>query len=129
MAGLALGFAIAGLDIQLIGARVGPRFYGTKGRTRRIAWRTAQAIAQSTGEKPPAVQGSRLRVVHHVYGGAYGRPLAAATEAATQLNRTTGVRLDSTYSAKAFVAALEAAQSEKGPTLFWLTFDGRWLTS
>jgi hypothetical protein len=55
-----------------------------------------------------------------VYGGAYGRPLDGAPD-----TTPTGVPLDATYSAKAFVAANEWARKEN--TLFWLTFDSRWM--
>jgi 1-aminocyclopropane-1-carboxylate deaminase/D-cysteine desulfhydrase len=84
-----------------------------------------------TGENIRPVRGENLRIVHNVYGGAYGRPLPAGTEAANALREITGIRLDWTYSAKAFAAALDVARTEPGggPTLFWLTFDGRWLTS
>lgn len=131
MAGLSLGLAIAGLDIPVVGARVGPRLVANRRMVKRIVRRTARAITEATGEKLARVRPENLRVVHNVYGGAYGRPLLAATEAAAILRALTGIRLDATYSAKAFAAALEHARSEPGggPTLFWLTFDGRWLTS
>lgn len=129
VAGLALGLAIAGLDIPVVGARVGPRMYANRRTVRRIVRDTARLIASATGETPPPVRAENLRVVHNVYGGAYGRPLAAGTEAAATLESVSGIRLDATYSAKAFAAALEAARAGEGPTLFWLTFDVRCLTS
>jgi D-cysteine desulfhydrase len=131
MAGLALGLAIAGLDIPVVGARVGPRLYANRRKLKGIIRGTARAITEATGENLPDVRNENIRIVHNVYGGAYGRPLAAGTEAAAMLRELTGIRLDPTYSAKAFVAALEVARTEPGggPTLFWLTFDGRWLTS
>ncbi|HEY3257808.1 MAG TPA: pyridoxal-phosphate dependent enzyme [Gemmatimonadaceae bacterium] len=131
MAGLSLGLAIAKLDIPVVGARVGPRLYANRRTLKSIIRGTARAITEATGESVPGVRTENLRIVHNVYGGAYGRPLAAGTEAAAMLREVAGIRLDSTYSAKAFVAALEAARAEPGggPTLFWLTFDGRWLTS
>ncbi len=130
MAGLALGLAIAGLDIPIIGARVAPRLVANRRKVKKVIRGTARAIAGATGEKIPRVRGENLQIVHNVYGGAYGRSLVAGTEAANALRGITGLRLDSTYSAKAFVAALEVARREPGggPTLFWLTFDGRWLT-
>ena len=131
MAGLAVGLAIAGLDIPVVGARVGPRLIANRRRVKSVVRATARAITEATAEKIPAVRDDNLRVVHNVYGGAYGRPLLAATEAAAILRALAGIRLDATYSAKAFAAALDVARSEPGggPTLFWLTFDGRWLTS
>lgn len=131
MAGLSLGLAIAGLDIPVVGARVGPRLVANRRRVKIIVRATSRAISEATGERLPDVRPENIRVVHNVYGGAYGRPLLAATEAAAVLRALAGIRLDATYSAKAFAAALDAARSEPGggPTLFWLTFDGRWLTS
>ncbi|HEX6630742.1 MAG TPA: hypothetical protein VF048_06610, partial [Gemmatimonadaceae bacterium] len=116
---------LAGLDTEVVAARVGPRLGATRGRvlrlaraTRRLAWRTAGVRLP-----PPAP----VRVVHDVYGGAYGRELPAGARAALLLRRELGVQLDATYSAKAAAAALALAARAPGPTLFWLTFDGRWL--
>lgn len=129
IAGLALGLAIAGLNIPVVGARVGPRAYANRFTVMDVARGTAHLISRVTGEKMPRIRSDNLRIVHEVYGGAYGRPLAAATEAAATLERATGIRLDATYSAKAFVHALETARVATEPTLFWLTFDARCLTS
>ena len=57
-------------------------------------------------------------------------PTAAScrrARAALLLQHSLAARLDATYSAKACAAALALAAAEPGPTLFWLTFDGRWL--
>ena len=66
-----------------------------------------------------------MRIIHSVYAGAYGRPLAGAATSTRLLERATNARLDGTYSAKAFAAAHAIARRESGVTLFWLTFDGR----
>lgn len=128
-AGLLLGLAIAGADIDVVGARVGPRFFVTRRRVLGLARRTARLIEKLTGQPLPDVDPRRLRIAHDVYGGAYGRPLAAATEATAMLESATGIRLDGTYSAKAFVAALGEARNARGPILFWLTFDAQCLTN
>ena len=128
-AGLLLGFALAGLDVTIVGARVGPRFFASRYRVLGLAHQTARLIERFTGERLPAVDRNRLRIAHQVYGGAYGRPLAVATEAAATLKDATGIQVDATYSAKAFVAALDEARAARGPTLFWLTFDARCLTN
>jgi len=128
-AGLLLGFAIAGLPIEIVGARVGPRAVVNRRRVLGLAKKTAAFIERLTGEKLPAVIPSNLRIVHDVYGGAYGRPLAEAEQAATILGEAARIRLDDTYSAKAWVAALAESRSARGPVLFWLTFDARCLTN
>jgi D-cysteine desulfhydrase len=124
-AGLALAFAIAGLDVRVIAVRVVPRIIGRRRRVLRLARRTAALIERTTGVALPAVRRDAVHVAHEAYGGAYGRETAAARSAATRLADATGVRLDGTYSAKAFEVALRLASRD--PVLFWLTFDSRLL--
>jgi D-cysteine desulfhydrase len=128
-AGLLLGFAIAGLPIEVVGARVGPRAFVNRRRVLSLARRTSSLITRLTGERLPAIDPSRLRIVHDVYGGAYGRALPGSDDAAAILRDAAGIKLDGTYSAKAWVAALAECRSTKGPVLFWLTFDARCLTN
>lgn len=127
VAGLSLGFAIAGLDTATVAVQVTPSVIANRLRVKRLIARTAKLIARETGERIPRVPPHLLGVVHDAYGGAYGRPLTAATAAASELQISTGIRLDDTYSAKAFVVALALARSAEGPTLFWNTFDSRLL--
>ena len=124
-AGLALAFAIAGMDIRVVGVRVVPWIVGRRGRVLRLARRTAALIARTTGVGVPAVGRDAVSVLHEAYGGAYGRETLAAQAAAERLTDAAGVRLDATYSAKAFEVALRLAARE--PVLFWLTFDPRLL--
>jgi D-cysteine desulfhydrase len=127
-AGLALGFRIAGLESIVVGARVAPRIGSNRWRVLRIARATAALIESITGERVPLPEPSRVEVVHDAYGGAYGRATAESDEAAATLHRLMGIALDGTYGAKAFAVALRLARRGDGPTLFWLTFDGRWMT-
>lgn len=127
VAGLSLGFAIAGLDIATICVQVTPAIVANRLRVRRLISRTARMIERVTGARVPRVPAHLLGVVHDAYGGAYGRPLPAATAAAHELAASTGIRLDDTYSAKAFVVALALARAKDGTTLFWNTFDPRLL--
>ncbi|HEX8717613.1 MAG TPA: pyridoxal-phosphate dependent enzyme [Gemmatimonadaceae bacterium] len=120
-AGLALGFAIAGLDTTVTGVRVAPRIGSNRWRVMRLARSCGDLITRLTGERIPRVNPARVRVAHSAFGGAYGRVLPAAQNAAAALEQRTGIRLDDTYSAKAWLVALHA----ESPVLFWLTFDGR----
>ncbi len=128
-AGLALGMAIAGLSTVVVGARVAPRIATNRLRVLRVARATARFIERHTGERLPHVSRAGIQVWHGAYAGAYGRPHPRATAAAALLHERTGIRLDDTYSAKAFAAALELARDRDGCTLFWLTFDARWAAS
>jgi D-cysteine desulfhydrase len=121
-AGLALGFAIAGLPTRVVAARVVPRMVANRWRLFSLARSCAKLIARLGGRPIPSVEPSRMQIVNDVYGGAYGRALPAARAAAADLRAASGVVLDDSYSAKAFVAALRLPRDE--PVLFWLTFAG-----
>lgn len=127
VAGLSLGFAIAGLDTATIAVQVTPAIVANRLRVKRLISRTARLIEQMTGERVRRVPAHLLGVVHDAYGGAYGRATPAAIAAARKLEASTGILLDDTYSAKAFVVALALARSSKTTTLFWNTFDSRLL--
>ena len=135
VAGLALGLAIARLDTTVIGVRVVPRMVANDFLLHRLIDRTAGLIVEETGEPVRRPARERVRLVHDAYGGAYGRPHPASERAAAQLLESTGIALDTTYSAKAFAIALASIGAgdaspgvrAMGPTLFWLTFDARWM--
>ncbi len=126
-AGLALGFAAAGMRTEVVGARVVPRIATGRARVLLRAQATARWIRRTTGVALPRVRPDAVRVVHDAYAGAYGRVSPLATEAAAAMERASGMRLDATYSAKAFAIALRVARAGDGVTLFWSTFDARWL--
>ncbi|HJU69502.1 MAG TPA: pyridoxal-phosphate dependent enzyme [Gemmatimonadaceae bacterium] len=126
-AGLALGFAAAGMRTQVIGARVVPRIATGHARVILRARATARWVRKKTGVVLPRVRSNAVRVVHDAYAGAYGRVSPLGREAAAAMERASGMRLDATYSAKAFAIALRVARAEDGVTVFWSTFDARWL--
>jgi D-cysteine desulfhydrase len=124
-AGLALAFAIARRPIRVVGARVVPRIVARVPRVRSLAHRTATLIEVISRAKIPRLDSNAVAVIHEAYGGAYGRETDAGQRASAQLRTVSSIRLDATYSAKAFATALDEAT--RGATLFWLTFDSRTL--
>lgn len=124
-AGLALGFAIAGLPIMVVGARIGPRIGANRWRVYHLARATADLMRRTSGRPVPTLGRGAVTVVHDVYGGAYGRALPAGEDAARQLEVWRGIALDATYSSKALAAAIALHRRSEVPTLFWLTFDAR----
>jgi len=123
-AGILLGTEIAGLRVKVIGARVVPRIVANRGHVMRLVRRTAKLIEHLSGEAVALPDSNRFEIMHAMYGGAYGRETAEGRAAATRFEATVGSALDATYGAKALAAALSLSGGE--PTLFWLTFDGRW---
>ena len=122
-AGLALGFAVAGLPTTVVAVRCGPSLGHEAMWLRRLGARAADHLDLPHG-LPRRMQ---VTVDHGAYSGAYGRPLSAARELADQLVTERGVLLDDTYAAKACYAAARARAAAGGPVLFWHTFDARWM--
>ncbi len=128
-AGLLVGLAIAGLSTRVVGVRVVPRIVGNRTRVLGLARRTRALLAQLSGAKVPPFDAARLEIDEEAFGGAYGRETPAGRAAVEALLDAGGPRLDATYSGKAFGVALARARTAPdGRVLFWLTFDGRWLT-
>jgi len=124
-AGLTLGFAIAGLETTVIGARVVPRIVGRERRVLSLIASTAKLIERVTGDRVPRPAADRFRVAHESYGGAYGRETEPGRTVTGEFRAWSGLELDATYSAKACAVAVRLADRESGVRLFWLTFDSR----
>jgi D-cysteine desulfhydrase len=139
-AGLALGLGIGGIGATVVAARVAPRTVANAPRVRSLIRRTRRLMRRLVGSGTP-LPAAPVVVDHSVYGGAYGRPLAAGARAATLFDRAVvdagglSVMLDATYAAKAGAAALALDGWERPPgratggagrrVLLWVTFDGR----
>lgn len=142
VAGLALGLGIAGLRTQVVGARVAPRVVANIWRVRGLIVRTRRLIRRA-GRVRSELRAAPVTLDHSVYGGAYGRPLAAGAGVAALLNQAVAgvggarVILDATYGAKAAAVAVAlAGHGDPGGAgqagnhairrvLLWVTFDGR----
>jgi 1-aminocyclopropane-1-carboxylate deaminase/D-cysteine desulfhydrase-like pyridoxal-dependent ACC family enzyme len=111
----------------VVAVRVVPRVVANHARVRRLAGETARLIEGTTRSTIPRPSRDAVRIEHEFYGGAYGRETPTGAEIATQCLAQTGIAIDPTYSAKALAAAVAIASREGGTTLFWLSFDGRWL--
>ena len=127
VAGLALGFAIANLETEVVGVRVVPRVVANLARVRRLVSRTARLIERCSAERVSRPRANAIRVVHDFYGGAYGRATRSGMEVAARCRALTGIEIDPTYGAKALAAALALHERDGGHTVFWMSFDARWL--
>jgi D-cysteine desulfhydrase len=129
VAGLLVGLAVAGLPTRVVGVRVVPRIVAMRRRVLGLAARTHALLERLAGTALPALDPRSLEIEQDHYGGAYGRETSFARSAAMALADAGGPRLEGTYSAKAFGVALARARHLPDErVLFWLTFDGRWLS-
>ena len=127
VAGIALGLAIEEMPIPIVAVRVVPRVVANLARVRRLVGRTARLIERLTNAVVQRPRPEHVRIVHDYFGGAYGRVTPVGAEVARLCESKTGIGIDPTYGAKALAAAVALARVEGGTTLFWLSFDGRWL--
>ena len=127
VAGLALGLAIANVATEIVAVRVVPRIVANARHVRVLVSRTARLIEQAADARVPRPDVRGVRVVHDFFGGAYGRATREGDRIARDCVERTGIVVDPTYGAKALLAAVALAKERQGTTLFWLSFDGRWM--
>lgn len=115
VAGLWVGLRAAGLDLPIVAVRTAPRAVGSGPIVQLLARRTAQRL-RALGF--PAVELRRAPiVVDRQFGAGYGVPTEASRRAEAEA-RALGLKLEPTYTAKAFAEVL----ATRGPrTLFFHT--------
>jgi 1-aminocyclopropane-1-carboxylate deaminase/D-cysteine desulfhydrase-like pyridoxal-dependent ACC family enzyme len=124
-AGLALGAALAGARTEILGVRVAPRILSNGFLARRLAARALRSLGREVALRPEAA-GALLSIEHRFFGKGYGIPTPEGLEAARVLEAEEGIRLDHTYTAKAFACLLERARQGWGRgkhVLYWHTLN------
>lgn len=109
-AGLLAGLAVAGSDAEVVAVRVAPRLVANRAWIRALA-RRALAVRGSRARL------GRLRMVHHWSCGAYGR-FDARVERAVARAGEVGLALETTYTGKAFGAAVEELERDEVEAVF-----------
>jgi len=121
-AGLAIGFALAGLATEVRAVRITSRLV-THGRGLRALVARTLGLLSPAGGPLPSIDAviARIRVNHRCIGRGYGHTTRDA-ERAAELFGEAGVTLDPTYTAKAAVGFLDALErAGERPHLFWMT--------
>jgi 1-aminocyclopropane-1-carboxylate deaminase/D-cysteine desulfhydrase-like pyridoxal-dependent ACC family enzyme len=120
-AGIALGFAIAGLRTQVKAVRITSRIV-TNERALAQLVRGCEAILNRAGAKLNVADRAlaQTEIVHGHLGLGYGKQTEAGARA-TELFGARGVELDPTYTAKAAAAFIEHVRDSDKPVLFWQT--------
>ena len=121
-AGLALGFALAGFDVDLVGYAVcdDAAYFNRKVAADIADWKRLNPGVQLQAEP-------RYRTVDAYVGGGYARPGASDLAMALELARLEGVMLDPVYTGKAFhgfVSDLRAVGAPLGDVVFVHTGGG-----
>ena len=129
-AGLAAGFAIAGMSTRVDAVLVNDQLKLTETSLLRLAGRTLRLLSRRGADVAgvPLGPGS-VRVVQGFMGAGYGHATREADEARELAHAAEGLALDPVYTGKTLAAVLAGAArgggSGGGPVLFWNTNNGR----
>jgi len=123
-AGLALGLAAGGVRTQVIAVRVTDALFANRLQLRRLV-HGAQDYLRALDSRFPRVAKvalANLLLTDQEFGPGYGLP-TPVSEAAAHVAESEGIRLDPTYTGKAFARLLlDADTSRRGQNLlFWHT--------
>ncbi len=125
--GLALGLALAGLDIEVQAIRVTEERFANIAGARRLMEKTAALLEACDANFPRGlVAKTRLVCRDEFFGAGYGCSNPATEEAVALAAAELGLALESTYTGKAMAALLHDLRHEPGgPVLFWNTYNSR----
>lgn len=121
-AGLAAGFALAGLATEVVAVRVADRLLANGFWARRLADKVCRQLI-TKGGAPPQLRPVPIRVLHRHFGGGYGTPSEEGEQARNLSSKLEQLTLDPTYSAKTMAGLIAEARQEGGGQnwLYWHT--------
>ncbi len=133
MAGLLVGSRLASLNSTIIGVRVSYRWLANEKTTANLANKVVDLMRKYDRNVPlMRFGGEDMYVLHDFCGEGYGVPTSQGKEAMGILEEAEDIKLDLTYTAKAFAALLHFMRTQKdrenAPLLFWNTFSSVDLT-
>jgi D-cysteine desulfhydrase len=126
-AGLYVGLRAAGLATRLVAVRASNPGRGSLRNLRAAIEATSSYLHQLDASFPEVeAEESLLHLEHGSAGRGYAIPTEEGARAAALAQELEGIRLDSTYTAKAFAALINDAPRLSGESvLFWNTYDPR----
>ncbi len=126
VAGLGLGLALAGLDIEVQAVRITSETLANRNATIRLMRKTAAMLHRIDPAFPADLADrARIRFRDEFVGDGYTRPTPASDRALRLAADELAMTLETTYTAKAFAALLADALDESARDegfLFWNTY-------
>lgn len=129
LAGLMLGTRLAGMKTRVFGVRVAAEWVTDSRNTVRLANRMV-ALLRKHDKSVPDLKFTMddLLVTHDYYGAEYGAVTPEGQQALGLVEKTEGIRLDLTYTAKTMAAMLDFIKThpdlKDSPLLYWNTYNG-----
>ena len=123
LAGMLAGAALLGRPLPLCAVRVVDRYVVNGAVVSALARATLREIVRAVPElRPGAI--APYELLHGYFGSGYGAPTPKAREAVRTARKSAGLTLETTYTGKAFAAALDHARERPGTrVLFWNTYN------
>jgi len=130
LAGLSLGFALAGLQTRVVGVRVSESHLGpfqacTEGTVEKLMNKT-YGYLKKRNRRLPDLTVRKPSIVENYFGGGYGVPTQAGRTVCRLVKKKEGITLDPTYTAKTFAAVVDYCRKQgrdSGPVLYWHTYN------
>lgn len=127
-AGIALGLCAAGVRTRVVAVRVADKMFGNKQRIARLIGRAQRHLRELTPHFPDVAgaAASSVTLDEIEIGKGYGFATPSALQAIA-LAHEDGIKLDATYTGKAFACLVReaAARTQGRQLLFWNTFSSR----
>lgn len=127
LSGLMLGCKMAGLQSKVVGVRVVDKIVTNTYNTAKLAKRCAAVMREAGIEDIPSIRQAEVEMLDQFFGPAYGEPTEAGEEAIAMMADAAGIKLDPTYTGKAFSAIPSADQRDRirdKKVLYWHTLSG-----
>lgn len=127
LSGLMLGCKMAGLKSQVIGVRVVDKIVTNAYNTAKLAKRCASVMREAGITEVPHISQAEVTMLDQFFGPAYGEPTDAGQQAIEQMATLANIKLDPTYTGKAFSAipsADERGRIRGKNVLYWHTLSG-----
>ena len=128
LAGLSLGFALAGLQTRAVGVRVSESHLGpfqacTKSTVEKLMNKT-YGYLKKRNRRLPDLTIRKPSIVENYFGGGYGVSTQTGHAVSRLLKKMEDIALDPTYTAKTFAAVYDYCRKQSrdsGPVLYWHT--------
>jgi len=133
LAGLMTGCRLAGMKTKVIGVKVTQDWMTRAKNVKRLCNRMIGLLRRYDRSVPEIkFMINDVEVIYDFFGGEYGRATPEGEQALALMERTEGIRLELTYTAKTLAAMLDYVKKHtelnSAPVLFWNTYNGVDLT-
>jgi len=130
MAGLILGFQLAGLDSKVIGVRTGMKNFGpiefNTPKTVMNQIRSVYNLLKKHTKSIPDLDFEKPLILDEYFGEGYGTPTVAGNEAIKILGEKENIKLEPVYTGKACAALLDfikTPEHKNDTILYWHTYN------